>query len=231
MAKQVLFRDDFTAPQLDLSHWTPNWLGGSPTTITPPINGHEVNCYDPEQVSVDGEHLILAARAGSFIDYHGSRYGYASGCVTTHGKVSFTPPVHVQARIWVPGALTIDNWPQFWCDGEHWPQNGEIDIVEGLSGHAAYHFHSSQHPEGVGGPGALKDRPGSGHGSWHHFGVLWTPSRLDFEYDHVHVGTIDQDVTSDPMYLILSYGLSPSISPPVKTPSEMRVDFVEISVP
>lgn len=232
MAKQVLFRDDFTQPELDLSKWTPNWLGGSPTTITPPVNGQEVSCYDPEQVSIkhnDAQSwLSLEARAGSFVDFHGSRYQYASGCVTSHGKAEFTPPVHATARVWLPGGATIDNWPAFWMDGHNWPQTGEIDIVEGLHGHAAYHLHSGPHPEGVGASAPLKDRPHAHAGSWHHFGVLWTPDRLDFEYDHVPVGSITQDVTDDPMYLILNLALSPSISPPVKAPSEMRVDFVEV---
>lgn len=249
MPKQVLFRDDFAGPSLDLSSWTPNWLGGSPTTITPPINGAELSCYDPEQVSIvthaltpaedragadsagnPRSWLSLQARAGSFVDFHGSRYKYASGCVTTAGHHTFTPPVRVTARVWLPrnpAGLILD-WPVFWMDGGNWPTDGEIDIVEGLSGHSAYHFHSTQHPDGVGASAGLAHRPGDAHGgSWHEFGVLWTPDRLDFEYDHVTVGSITEDVTDKPMFLAFNLGVG-GYGGPLVVPAEMRVDYVEV---
>ena len=39
---------------LDTSKWQPNWLASNNTTITKPINGSELSCYDPAQVSVSG---------------------------------------------------------------------------------------------------------------------------------------------------------------------------------
>ena len=37
----------------------------------------------------------------------------------------------------------IENWPAFWLDGTTgtWPAHGEIDVMEGLHGHAAWHYH------------------------------------------------------------------------------------------
>lgn len=230
--KEVLFRDDFAGPSLDLTRWVPNWLGQSATTITPPINGHEVSCYDPAQVSIGGAGgktwLELRAIAKQTVDSHGSRYDYASGCVTTRPHFTFSPPALVEARIWLPGETSIDNWPAFWCDGTgQWPVTGELDVMEGLGGHAAFHFHSSS--TGAGGSGAIEARP---HGiGWHRFGALWTPDSVKFLYDGAEVGELTEGITDAPMYVILNLALSPSISPPVKVPSEMRVDWVQVSRP
>jgi beta-glucanase (GH16 family) len=30
-----------------------------------------------------------------------------------------------------PNALTIAVWPSFWLQGTNWPDNGEVDIMEG----------------------------------------------------------------------------------------------------
>src|SRR4029079_14085874 len=35
----------------------------------------------------------------------------------------------------------IAHWPSWWLDGKNGPTDGEIDIMEGLSGHAAWHYH------------------------------------------------------------------------------------------
>lgn len=228
----VIFRDDFDGPALNLSAWTPNWLG-SPTQITPPINGQEVQAYDPAQVTLEDGHLVLAAAQRAVVDSHGTRHSYVSGCVTTHGKVQFSPAVKIRARIQLPGTgkgdVVCDNWPGFWCDGMSWPGDGENDIVEGLHGHAAYHFHSAAHPEGVGAAGALDPTK-----KWHAFESDWYPDHIDYFYDHEHVGTLTQAQAGlpqppKPMYLILNLGLSTSISPPLVVPSRMLVDFVEVS--
>lgn len=227
----VLFRDDFEAGALDATKWQPNWLGPNDQAVTPPINGHEIACYDPAMVDVAGRdahgYLRLRAETHDTVDYHGSRYAYRSGCVTTRRSFTCVPPVDLEARLWLAGTDRIDNWPAFWADGTgQWPHTGELDVVEGISGKAEYHFHSVT--TGAGGTGALKPRAGQ-HGEWHKFVAKWRADHVDFEYDDVHVGTLSAGITTAPMYLILNLALSPSISPPVVAPSEMRVAYVQVS--
>ena len=63
--RSPVFRDDFNGTTLDLTKWQPNWLGANNSTITPPVNGAELSCYDPSQVSVAGGYLHLRAAARS----------------------------------------------------------------------------------------------------------------------------------------------------------------------
>lgn len=233
--REVLFRDDFSGAALDLGKWQPNWLGATDSTVTPPVNGQEASCYDPACVTVEGGHLVLAAIAKAQVDSHGTRHAYSSGIVTSRHDFTFTPPARLEARLLLPGSNgLIDNWPSLWADGTgQWPQTGENDIVEGLRGHPAYHFHYlDEHgvQQGPGGGGALKPRPHAPDGTigWHHFAADWYPDHIDYAYDGEHVGTIDQGVTEDPMYVILQLALSASISPPIRVPSRLLVDWVQV---
>lgn len=234
--REVLFRDDFTGGALDLARWMPNWLGSTSTQVTPPINGQEASCYDPACVTVEDGHLVLRALAKSQVDSHGTRHAYSSGCVTTRPHFTFTPPARLEARLLLAGhSGLIDNWPALWADGlGTWPATGENDIVEGLHGHAAYHFHyRDDHgvDQGPGGSGALKMRPHPPEGTigWHHFAADWHPDHIDYHYDGEHVGTIDEGITEDPMYVILNLALSASISPPIVVPSQLAVDWVQVT--
>ena len=76
---KLKWSDEFNGSSLDTSKWEPNWLGGSTTAITKPINGNEQSCYDPAQVSESGGSLKLTAVARSCRASNGSTYSYASG--------------------------------------------------------------------------------------------------------------------------------------------------------
>jgi beta-glucanase (GH16 family) len=66
-------------------------------------------------------------------------------------------------------------------------------------------------------------------GGWHIFSADWRPGVVRFFYDHAPVGTIRRGITGAPMFLILNLGVSSSISPPIRVPSEMRVDWVRVT--
>ena len=53
-------------------------------------------------------------------------------------------------------------------------------------------------------------------------------NKINYWYDGKKVGTITTGLTSAPMFVILNMALSTSISPPVKVPTEMLVDWVEV---
>jgi beta-glucanase (GH16 family) len=140
--------------------------------------------------------------------------------ITTFGKFTFTYG-YVEARIWMPGARSrIANAPAFWADGENWPYDGEIDIVEGDGGAACAHFHYSG-----GGPGRCVRLRGDGSG-WHTYAANWEPGRITYYYDGRMIWRDDVGVTDKPMYLILGMGVD--TASPTLVPASMRVSAVEV---
>lgn len=221
-ATNEIFRDDFNGATLDLSKWRPNWLAGTDDAITKPVNSAELSCYDPAQVSVSGGSLHLRAANRSCRANNGVTYPYASGLIESAHDFTFTYG-RIEARVFIPGSASAANWPAFWANGTGtWPVTGELDVMEGLEGHACWHFHST-----AGGPGGCA--PWSNPTGWHTFAADWQPGSVTYFYDGVQVGRLASGITAAPMYLIFNLGLSTSISPPVQLPSEMLVDWVRVT--
>lgn len=219
------FADDFNGTSLDTNKWEPNWLAGNDTTITKPINSNELSCYDPAQVSVVNGALKLSAVARSCKASNGTTYSYASGMVTSRPHYTFNYGF-MEARVWVDGSTTIKNWPAFWADGTGtWPTTGEIDVFEGLNGRPSWHYHygSTSSPQQSGGYPSLSPSTG-----WHIFAADWEPGVITFYYDGKNVGQVTSSVVNSQMFLILNYGVSTTISPPVQVPSDFLVDYVRV---
>ncbi len=215
------FSDDFNGTTLDTSKWVPSWFGGN-TGITKPVNDtYEESCYDPSNVSVGGGVVNIAAQTRSCRATNNKTYNYASGIINSYGKYNFTYGV-MEARVWIPpGTGRGQNWPAFWTNGENWPTTGEIDVVEVLGGEMCYHFHYDG-----GAPGGCASTTATA--GWHTFSAKWQPGSITYYYDGQQVGQITQGVTSAPMYLIINFGLSSQLSPPIVTPSNMQVDYVRV---
>lgn len=230
------FRDEFSGSSLDLSKWRPNWLAGTDTALTPPINSLESGCYDPAQVSVGGGFLTLSAvavtpgsRPGCVVR-GGTNASYASGIVTSRHDYTFTYG-YFEARIWLPpGSGLGQNWAAFWADGTGtWPTTGEIDVMEVLSNHIpCWHFHyqdSNNTHQGPGGCPTLAQL-GSNYSGWHVFGAEWEAESIKYYYDGQQVGQVTTGVTSAPMFLIANYAVSASGTPPIIVPQHMLVDYI-----
>lgn len=219
------FSDDFDSSRLDLKKWEPNWLAGNDTAITKPVNSNELSCYDPAQVSVENGSLKLTAVQRSCRANNGVTYNYASGLVNTRRHFTFSYG-YMEARVWLDGSTKIANWPAFWANGTgKWPTTGEIDVFEGLNGRPSWHYHwdeSGDHKSAGGYPG-LSNPVG-----WHIFAAEWQPGSVKFYYDGQYVGQATQGIASGPMYLILNYGISSTISPPITVPSYYLVDYVRV---
>jgi beta-glucanase (GH16 family) len=214
---KLTFDEEFNGTTLNTASWTANWLG-APNAITKPINGAELAAYDPAQVSVGDGYLHLRAVA-SPVTVNGVHYDYRSGIVQSHGKFDQAHG-YFEARIYLPEAGgEIANWPAFWLDGENWPTDGECDIMEGLSGNAAYHYHS-----GSGSSGASVSGDYTG---WHIFGAQWEPGKVSFYYDNQLVGTIASGIVDAEQFLILNNGVG-GWGGAKLVPSDMRVDWVHV---
>ena len=212
---QMVLDDEFSGSALDTTKWSTGWLGSG---VTPPVNSSEKDCYDPAEVAVTGGSLHLTA-VGSPCTVRGATYPYRSGMVNSDGKAQFSYG-YFEARIFLPGSGgSIYNWPAFWTDGQSWPADGEMDVMEGLSGQACWHFHSP-----AGGPGGCS---GANFTGWHTYGADWEPGSVTYYYDGVPVGRITTGITSAPMYMILNYAVEQPTGGPT-SPGTMQVDYVRV---
>jgi beta-glucanase (GH16 family) len=211
---KVVFRDDFRGNRLDAKKWNPSWFGhgASPSN---PVNSKENDCYSPQEVMLRRGYLILAA-----VPHNCLGHGYMAGLVNTNGKFSFVTGV-LKARVWLPPGqgATVD-WPAIWTDGQHWPNDGEIDVLEGLAGHDCWHVHTVKPT--VGACASIK-------GGWHTVEMDRTKTSLTFFYDGKKVGTASTSAFADrPHYLVLNLAVSRYISPPEK-PAFMLVDWIQVT--
>jgi beta-glucanase (GH16 family) len=131
-----------------------------------------------------------------------------------------------EARIYLPAyGNQIANWPAWWTDSQNWPVTGEMDMMEGLSGSACYHFHYGTSPSDNNGPGGCASGDYSG---WHTYGAEWSPGSVTYYYDGKEVGQLTTGITSAPMYLVLENSSSGSYGGSVVTPSTMEVDYTRV---
>ena len=214
---QLKFDDEFNGGPLNASYWSVGWFSEG---ITQPVQRVELECHNPANVKLsDGALDLRLVRQVNWCG--GKKRPYASGMVNTNGKFAFTYGF-MEARIWLPGrGSQIANWPAFWADGQNWPKDGEIDVVEGLDGRACWHFvHSGGNPGGC--------AMGEFASGWHTFGADWEPGSITYYYDGRVVGIVESGITSAPMYLILNYAIADEIGGPALVPATMRVDYVRV---
>lgn len=212
----LVFDDEFNGTSVNTNNWNENWFS-TPGEPGKPDNSEKASCTSPGEVSEQGGDLLLGAAAESC-----DGYPYAGGLVDSDGKYSFTYGAF-EARIYLPGSGgTVFNWPAFWTDGQQWPEDGEIDVMEGLQGVTTCHFHYSG-----GGPSGGCPNVGPG---WHTFAANWEPGEIAYYYDGQEVGEVTTGVTSDPMYLVLENSVA-AVSATTSVPATVEVDYVRVWQP
>jgi hypothetical protein len=232
----LVFSDRFRTVRS--ADWTANWLG-SPAQVTKPPNSYEFAAMDPGQASFRKSGLVLSTRAAPWTAPDGTRFPYRSGAITGYQKQGYLPPLMAVVRLWLRCSPQgqIANWPSFWLVGDpyNWPQDGEIDVVEGLGGVAAWHAHFVD-ARGVEGPGAVA--PGNWCG-WHTFRVVWnSDGRLGWQYDKTWVGHVTGYTATAPEFPVIMYSMAPrgtglsdcppACSGPVAADARIRVAWVRI---
>lgn len=203
--RQSFVTDFTTSTSLDTAAWSQGWFAPSETAISGPVNGNERSVYDPANISFSADGISFQI---TNTPAPGSSQPHTSAIITSWNKTSLTPGTFVEARLKMPGENgMIKDWPGFWINGldgaRMWPQYGEIDIIEGLDGQAAWHYHWGEEA-GVDIYAPGRSVPGDFTG-WHTFAVHWEPDQLDFYYDGILVGTVTDHVESDPHYMILGH--------------------------
>ena len=212
----LVFDSEFNGSSLDRLQWSTGAFGAP--GVTAGYNNLEQDCYNPAQVSVTGGALNITAIADGET-CGGVTQPYATGSVTTYGLFSFTYG-YMEARVWLPGSSEIADWPAFWADGQNWPADGEIDVLEGEGGHACATFHNSA--------GASETCASGTFTGWHTFAADWEPGSVTFYYDGTEVWSDTSGITSAPMHLNIGLELSTSITAPDTVPASMQVDYVRV---
>lgn len=210
------FDDEFNGTSLDTTKWTTGWFG---TGITQAVNSSEPVCMSPSHVVESNGELDLNATIASS-SCGGKTQPDTSGMVTSDGKYQFTYGA-MEARIWVPGSGPIYEWPSWWTDGQNWPADGEIDVLEGLGGDACAHYHVTAYPNGMGACAT-----GTFTGGWHTYSANWQPGSLKFYYDGKLIYTDTNSIAGSPQYLILDMALSSPLNNP--TTATERIDYVRV---
>ena len=211
----LTWSDEFNGTRLDTTKWRPGWFNA---TGGRRISAEEAQGYSSANVTEPGDgylHLRLS-RLGAVVSSnpHDGR---------PSGGFEFTGTAALEARIYTPGAGSrIANWPAWWTDGQVWPKDGEIDVMEGLGGQACYHTHT---PSGAPGGCVTAITPG-----WHTYGAMWNPSAhtVTFYYDGVRAGSTPFRASNAPQYLLFDNTSSATLGYPTVRNRDLLIDYVRV---
>jgi hypothetical protein len=212
--------------------WSTGWFGAG---ITGPADSFESTCYSPANVAFpdNGTMSLSLSLQPSTCKFDGIPVTEpdTGAAVTTDpndgrasGGFEYTYGV-LEARLYLPGQHgLIVNWPGVWTTSQTWPVGGEDDIVEGLGGHACYHFHNAL-PSTGGGPGGcdMVLKPG-----WHTFASDWQPGSVSYYYDGKLIGRLTKGITDSPQYIVIQNTTGDEDWNSPTQPASMLVRYVRV---
>jgi beta-glucanase (GH16 family) len=212
----MVLDDEFNTGSLNASLWSPTWFANGSVS-----NG---TAMQSSNVSVGANGLALqlnSAQSGGLVssnpdDSQSGHTGFQIAPTTAK-------PVFVEFKATLPAGSNgqVANWPALWLDGQTWPEDGEIDVMEGLGGYAAYHIHYGS------GSGTSQGTTVNTVSGTHTYAVLWTTTGFTFLYDGAVVGTLSEALTS-PMYLVMENSMSYDGTGPTVVPATMNVRYVRV---
>lgn len=198
------------------------WTGCAALSI--PYNGAENDCYAPAMQTLDGNGSLILSSSTDACTVAGKTYPFHAGTIRTS---DFTVgPGYIEIRAKIPNSSgVIPNWPAIWMVGQNWPNGGEIDIFEGIGGHAFATFHNATTPAS-----GITASPGGDWTGWHVFGVLWSASAITTYYDGVQVAQVTSAQTAiptSPMTLIINQAMG-GVGGPTDANAVLKVDYVHV---
>src|SRR5262245_45087356 len=184
---ELLFFDDFSAPQLDRSKWNVIVTGRTVNNEQQAYvdSGDTITVRDaPEASGAENGALIIRARyRPGFKTQEGRTFDFVSGRLESRSKFEFTYGT-AAARIKLTAGAGL--WPAFWTLGTgRWPDTGEMDIMENVGDPTWTNF--ALHGPGYSGNTPLVSRQhfsgGGDIAGWHIYSMDWTTDSLVFKVD------------------------------------------------
>ncbi len=244
-SKWVLtWSDEFNAPDgtpVDSQKWTAE-IGGNGW------GNNELEYYTNRLSNAHQEHgsLVIQAVRETYTGADGVQRDYTSARLKTQHKYSQAYG-RFEARIKMPKGKGV--WPAFWLLGDdigsaHWPNCGEIDIVENIGiepsiVHGTIHGPGYSGAHGIGSPFTLPNNERFS-GDFHLFAVEWEPEEIRFYVDdHLYATRRPSDlptgtkwVYDHPFFIILNLAIGGNWpgSPDDTTqfPQKMLIDYVRV---
>jgi beta-glucanase (GH16 family) len=240
---QLTWSDEFNAPNgspPDPAKW--NIVTGGQG-----FGNNELETYTARPVNAHQENgnLVITAQKEDLTGPDGIPRHYTSARINTQNHFA-QKYGRFEARIQLPTGKGI--WPAFWLLGDnhetsHWPDCGEIDILESIG--APDTTYSTLHGPGYsGGKGISTKFPlpagESVHSAFHLYAVEWSPNEIKFFFDdHLVAHRTPADlpqgarwVYDHPFYILLNLavgGYWPG-NPDDTTvfPQQMLIDYVRV---
>jgi beta-glucanase (GH16 family) len=153
-------------------------------------------------------------QGSNFISLKMNASASRTGAFNTQESEVWNAPASLSEQINLPcnSFGKIENWPAFWLDtAGSWPAGGEIDVMEGLNGAVAWHYHYLNR---FGANSAIGSTlPAFSGCGTHTYSVNWTTSAITIYYDGKQAGRVTPSeigvpIASGPMYVVNDYAAS-----------------------
>ncbi|MGZ4540995.1 MAG: glycoside hydrolase family 16 protein [Blastococcus sp.] len=234
VAWKTQFDENFTddkASVLDSGVWHAGWFGDG--QLTGPVNSQETSLFSIDNLSVaDGVARFEASPNTRRLALSDGRtqpnLGAALNTDDSQASRGFTMTYgYVEARMQMPAGSDGEQvWPSFWLTGQTWPDDMEIDVVEGdgtdQGNKFNIHYGSNDHDTTN-----LNDAhrrvtvPGATAGM-HTYAADVRPDGVTFYYDGAAVYAYTGKVPDAPRYLMVGISSSGIMT----STSTLLVDYV-----
>jgi Glycosyl hydrolases family 16 len=231
---QLQFDENFsgdTAAVLGSDSWHSGWFGNG--QLTAPVNSQEKSLLTRANLSVAGGMATLDVTPNSAgHELPGGRtepnLGAALNTDDEQAADGFMMGYgYAEARMQLPaGAPGERVWPSFWLTGHTWPDDMEIDVVEGdgTDQGCKFNIHHGSHGRDTTNLNSIVRKrtvPGATTGM-HTYGADIRPDGVTFYYDGTAVYSYKGHVPDKQRYLMVGI----SAAGPVTTKHSLVVDYV-----
>jgi len=214
---QVVFLEEFNAPELDRSRWNVIVTGFN-------VNVEQQAYVDSSETlrivhgkeaegAKKGALLIQGVYRPGFVTKDGKKFDFISGRIDTRNKAEFKYG-RLSARIKMSSGAGL--WPAFWALGDGgWPDTGEIDIMENV-GAPDWTSQALHGPKYFGNtPLVNRTKLNKDISAWHIYAVEWHPELLVFTIDGKVAYTVTKPMVEkygrwafdNPKHIILNMAL------------------------